>query len=82
MEEFFQRNLEEITRRYFLKECVTGLGAMAMGSLAVGCNPFSKQEALDLSKNPLLPKAPHFIPKAKSNDIAATATCASPSPAC
>ncbi|HTH56317.1 MAG TPA: DUF1501 domain-containing protein [Cyclobacteriaceae bacterium] len=66
MEEFFQRNLEEITRRYFLKECVTGLGAMAMGSLAVGCNPFSKKEALDLSKNPLLPKAPHFIPKAKS----------------
>lgn len=66
MDKFFQQDLEQLTRRYFLKECATGLGAMAFGSLLGGCNPFSKKPVTDLLGNPLLPKPPHFIPKAKS----------------
>jgi hypothetical protein len=66
MDKFFQENLEQLTRRYFLKECATGLGAMALGSLFGGCNPASKKSAADFSTNPFLPKPPHFIPKAKS----------------
>ncbi len=66
MDKFLQHDLEQLTRRYFLKECASGLGAIAFGSLLGGCNPFSKKTALDFSANPLLPKPPHFIPKAKS----------------
>jgi hypothetical protein len=66
MDKFFQQDLEQLTRRYFLKECATGLGAMAFGSLLGGCNPFSKKPITDFLENPLLPKPPHFIPKAKS----------------
>src|SRR5215208_1456802 len=51
-----------ITRRWFFKQCGVGLGSIALGSLlgadkAVG--------AVGPAKNPLLPKQPHYTPKAK-----------------
>lgn len=48
------------TRRHFLQNCGVGLG---MGALAQLMTP----DAFGLSppKNPLLPRAPHFAPKAK-----------------
>jgi hypothetical protein len=62
-----KENLEEITRRYFLKECAAGMGAMALGSLFGGCNPLEKKTPFtSLPANPLYPRAPHFLAKAKS----------------
>lgn len=43
----------DIARRWFLKDCGVGLGALAMQSLAAAAT------------NPLAPKKPHFAPKAK-----------------
>jgi hypothetical protein len=48
-----------LARRWFLKECGVGLGAIALGQLA-GARP-----ALAAS-NPLAPKLPHFRPRAKN----------------
>lgn len=59
-------HLEHLTRRYFLKECVAGMGAMASAALLNSCNPFSKNTGGLLSSNPLAAKPPHFAPKAKS----------------
>jgi hypothetical protein len=49
------------TRRHFFKECHTGLGALALGSLLARDLPASPTAAV----NPLAPKAPHFAAKAK-----------------
>jgi hypothetical protein len=46
-----------VTRRWFLKECGVGLGALALASLL---NDDARAAA-----DPLAPKAPHFAPKAK-----------------
>jgi hypothetical protein len=43
-----------VARRWFLKDCGVGLGALALRGLAQGA-----------SANPLAPKVPHFTPKAK-----------------
>lgn len=64
--------LEFITRRHFLKQCRTGIGAMALGSLLSGCNPFSSNDKSKSNLNafdpahPLAPKAPPYPAKAKS----------------
>lgn len=57
------------TRRLFLKHCALGLGGLALGSLIGGCqsnatnNPLTRHfDAI----NPLAPRTPHFLPKAKS----------------
>ncbi len=53
----------QINRRWFLKECGVGLGAMALGSL------MAREQALgatDGSLNPLAPQAPHFPGQAKN----------------
>jgi hypothetical protein len=71
-----KRELELTTRRHFLKECRTGIGMMALGSLLGGCDLFSRRSspglapvasslAFDPSK-PLAPKIPHFPGRAKS----------------
>lgn len=59
--------LEFNTRRHFLKDCRTGIGIMALGSILDGCNFFTdKNDDGNLLSNPLSPKAPHFQGKAKS----------------
>ena len=61
---WFDEYKKQTTRRWFFKECGVGLGAIALGSL------FGQQNLLGANKapganNPLLPKQPHFAPKAK-----------------
>jgi len=59
--------LQDVTRRHFFQECVTGMGAMALSSFLSGCNWLgSKDGALFNNTNPLMPHAPHFAGKAKS----------------
>ncbi|MEY4628898.1 MAG: hypothetical protein RLZZ595_1224 [Bacteroidota bacterium] len=60
-----QTALKFETRRHFLKQCRTGMGMMALGSLLDGCNLFSNDNTA-LASNPLMAKAPHFAGKAKS----------------
>jgi hypothetical protein len=47
-----------IHRRWFLEECGVGLASLALTSLAQGAT-------VPAAANPLAPKAPHFMPKAK-----------------
>src|SRR6266550_3710484 len=47
-------NPQQIARRWFLRQCGVGLGAMALSQL------------LNASDGPLSPKKPHFAPKAKN----------------
>ena len=53
------RNPAEVSRRWFLQQCGVGLGAIALGSL------FQQSGWAGPSLNPMLPKQPHFKPKAK-----------------
>ncbi len=55
-------HLHDMKRRHFLKQCSTGLGMMALGSLT-GC---FGNKANPLIDSPLMPKLAHFAPKAKS----------------
>ena len=59
-EHFFHARRQNITRRWFFKECGVGLGAMALGSLLR--ETFAAASA---APDPLAPKAPHFAPRAK-----------------
>ena len=70
LEEAIYKQSEYLTRRHFLWQCTTGIGAMALSGL-IGCN--SKPENIltqgpklsrDLSK-PFEILSPHFAPKAK-----------------
>ncbi|MDQ3289978.1 MAG: DUF1501 domain-containing protein [Bacteroidota bacterium] len=71
-EEALFRQTEYFTRRHFLRQCTTGLGAMALSSL-IGCSGRERGSNIagtggihrDLSK-PFAPLAPHFAPKAKA----------------
>jgi hypothetical protein len=63
---------QHLTRRHFLMQCTTGLGAMALSSL-VGCNWGSKGPGFGASESivrdltrPFAPLPSHFAPKAKS----------------
>jgi hypothetical protein len=53
-------NPKLVTRRWFLQECGVGLGAMALGQL-LGSAAVAKAD----SANPLAPKQPHYMPRAK-----------------
>lgn len=48
-----------LSRRWFLKECGVGLGALALRSLF-------QENASAAAVNPLAPKTPHFEPRAKN----------------
>src|SRR5271154_7197424 len=50
------------TRRQFLKQCQTGIGAIALSSLLGRASRAAEQAAL----NPLAPRPPQFAAKAKS----------------
>jgi hypothetical protein len=56
----FLQNLQYRTRRHFLKNCSMGLGGVALAEL-MGGRALGAPEV----DNPLLPKMPHFAPKAK-----------------
>ncbi len=56
----YLENLQYRTRRHFLRDGGLGLGAVALGQMMAGDGM-----ALDAPENPLLPKRPHFSPKAK-----------------
>ncbi|TAJ47802.1 MAG: DUF1501 domain-containing protein, partial [Chitinophagaceae bacterium] len=64
------KKLELETRRLFLKECLLGMGGLAMGSVLGGCNWLGGKDTatgqLYNSANPLLPHSPHFPGKARS----------------
>jgi hypothetical protein len=71
-EEALFRQNEYFTRRHFLQQCTTGLGAMALSSL-LGCSDRTKLTEADTTGHilrdltkPFAPLAPHFAPKAKS----------------
>ncbi len=51
---------KQLARRWFLRECGVGMGALAMAHLAG-----SRADAADAPADPLAPRAPHFAPKAK-----------------
>ena len=55
---------QDLARRWFLKECGVGLGAIALNQL-LGAGT-SAARAASSEVNPLAAKAPHFRPKAKS----------------
>ena len=52
----------EISRRWFLAQCGVGLGSVALGHL-LGETGLSA--SLRDSRDPMVPKAPHYMPKAK-----------------
>jgi hypothetical protein len=52
-----------ITRRWFFEQCGVGLGAMALGAL-LSDGPAARA-ATAAPRDPLLPKLPHYAPKAK-----------------
>ncbi len=52
-----------VGRRWFLQQCGVGLGSIAMGQL-MGQN--ASAAPVEMASNPMLPKQPHFQPKAKN----------------
>lgn len=62
-EELHRETLRYVTRRQFFKQCYTGMGALALASL-LGSNPANATSNIT-AENPLLPKPPHFPPRAK-----------------
>lgn len=56
--------LRQITRRALLKNAGYGIGSLALGSLLSEAG-LAQQQKVDLT-NPMLPRQPHFAPKAKS----------------
>lgn len=63
------------TRRHFLKQCSSGIGMMAMGTLFGGCD--SGNKPVETSANPLVVRPAHFAGKAKS--VIYLHMCGSPS---
>lgn len=75
-QELQYRTLQHNTRRHFLKQCTSGLGAIALSSLA-GCNLFSSERhpassppspasgGAAFNAHPMSAKLSHFAPKAK-----------------
>jgi Protein of unknown function (DUF1501) len=61
LEHIQERAHTEMTRRWFLKECGVGLGAIALGELLGGIAPADTTP----QAGPLTPGAPHFAPKVK-----------------
>ncbi|MBM3839781.1 MAG: DUF1501 domain-containing protein [Verrucomicrobia bacterium] len=58
-----QHNLHAITRRHFFGRCAWGVGAAALASLLEARRVSGSPAAL--AANPLMPRAPHYTPKAK-----------------
>jgi hypothetical protein len=54
----------QLARRWFLKECGVGLGAIALNCLAGRLS--AQTAAMNAAADPLTPKQPHFAPRAKN----------------
>ena len=54
-----------LRRRHFFRDCGVGLGAIALASLLGEDKVFGATTATPKSTDPLAPKGPHFMPKAK-----------------
>lgn len=65
-----EQHLQSVTRRHFLRDCVAGVGGIALGALLGSCSQRGPAAAsaggipID-SMNPMAPRAPHFPAKAK-----------------
>jgi hypothetical protein len=57
-------HLKNISRRHFLLESAAGLGAVAFGTFMGGCKS-KPTMPLSTSVDPMAPKSPHFLGKAK-----------------
>src|SRR3954447_14483889 len=55
----------DLARRQFFTSSASGLGALALSSLLQQDGLLAADASADQSVNPLLPKPPHFAPKAK-----------------
>ncbi|NBA86746.1 DUF1501 domain-containing protein [Emticicia sp. CRIBPO] len=62
IKEALEKDLHMLRRRHFLKQCASGMGAMALGSMMGGCNTPSSGN--DIASQ-IMEKLPHFAPKAK-----------------
>lgn len=58
-----QTNLQQQTRRHFLSQCQSGLGAMALAHLTGGASAAAGKTTVD---NPIAPRQPHFHGTAKN----------------
>ena len=56
--------LQAVTRRHFFSRCALGLGSIALASLLDGRRGFGSQ--IGTLPNPMAPKQPHFLPRAKN----------------
>ena len=54
------------SRRDFLMNAGSGLGALALGAMLAGDGLLPKASAATVAPDPLRPKPPHFRPTAKS----------------
>jgi hypothetical protein len=61
------KHLQNVSRRHFILESALGLGALALGTLMPGCGRRSEDaiRAMDRVLNPMSPRPPHFVPRAK-----------------
>ncbi len=61
------QQLQNITRRHFLRDCGFGIGAMALSPALWSCGPAgSKIDRMSKQLNPMAPRAPHFPARVKS----------------
>ena len=65
--EAIHAHLQMETRRNFIKQSFLGLGGLALGTM-MSCQSKPNPSSLNLfdPKNPLVPRPPHFAPKARS----------------
>src|ERR671938_165843 len=56
----------DLARRQFFTSSASGLGALALASLLQQDGLLAADSSADQPANPLLPKPPHFAPKAKN----------------
>lgn len=72
IQEKIAQDVQAKTRRHFIKQCATGIGGLALGSIFMGCDPLSKAAKTptlgltDRDLNPLSTLAPPLSPKVKS----------------
>jgi uncharacterized protein (DUF1501 family) len=62
MKQLENQNLQ-VTRRHFFQECGIGVGKIALAGLLTG--GFARRSEAAAAVNPLVPKKPHFAPKAR-----------------